>query len=58
MYICKLYSLTLFYTKTKVFNNKKYLYEEAIRGDFSFVKAKKADKKGNLIFTKTANNFN
>ena len=32
--------------------------EEAITGDFSLVKAWKADKAGNLIFRKTANNFN
>ena len=32
--------------------------EEAITGDYSLVKAWKADKAGNLIFRKTANNFN
>lgn len=39
-------------------NGKKYIYEETIFGDFSFVKAHKADKAGNLIFNKTARNFN
>jgi 3-oxoacid CoA-transferase len=34
------------------------LQEEAIRGDFALVKAWKADKAGNLVFHKTANNFN
>ena len=32
--------------------------EEAILGDFALVKAWKADKAGNLIFRKTAMNFN
>ena len=32
--------------------------EEAITGDFALVKAWKADKEGNLIFRKTAMNFN
>ena len=32
--------------------------EEAIRGDFSLIKAWKADTAGNLIMRKTAKNFN
>lgn len=32
--------------------------EEAITGDFALVKAWKADKYGNLIFRKSARNFN
>lgn len=32
--------------------------EEAIRGDFSLIKAWKADTHGNLIMRKTAKNFN
>lgn len=35
-----------------------YVLEEAIRGDFAFVKAHKADKFGNLTFRMTARNFN
>jgi 3-oxoacid CoA-transferase subunit A len=42
----------------KVFNGRTYLLEEGIVGDFAFVKAWKADKQGNLIFRKTARNFN
>ena len=42
----------------KIFNGKEYLLEEAITGDFGLVKAWKADKRGNLIFKKTARNFN
>ena len=44
--------------ETRVYNGKKYLLEEAITGDFAFVKCYKADKDGNLIFHKTARNFN
>lgn len=35
-----------------------YVLEEAIKGDFAFVKAYKADKSGNLIFRMSARNFN
>ena len=42
----------------RVFNGRKYILEPSIRGDFSFVKAWKGDKFGNLIFRKTARNFN
>lgn len=40
------------------FNGKKYLLEEAIVGDFAFVKCWKADRDGNLMFHRTARNFN
>lgn len=39
-------------------NNKKYILEEPIYGDFAFIRAKKADKIGNLVFDKTARNSN
>lgn len=42
----------------QVFNGKNYIMEHAITGDFALVKAWKADKAGNLIFRKTASNFN
>jgi 3-oxoacid CoA-transferase subunit A len=35
-----------------------YILEPAIKGDFAIVKAWKADRYGNLIFRKTARNFN
>ncbi len=44
--------------EVREFNGVKYVMEETIRGDFAFVKAYKADRKGNLIFRKTARNFN
>ncbi|XP_068630419.1 succinyl-CoA:3-ketoacid coenzyme A transferase 1, mitochondrial [Battus philenor] len=43
---------------TQQFNGKNYVMEEAITGDFALVKAWKADKYGNLIFRKSARNFN
>ena len=42
----------------KVFNNKKYILEEALSADFAFIKADVADRYGNLTFSKTARNFN
>ncbi|MCY9530835.1 MULTISPECIES: CoA transferase subunit A [Paenibacillus] len=42
----------------KEFNGRTYLMEEAIVGDFAFVKAWKGDTLGNLIYRKTAQNFN
>lgn len=44
--------------ETRVFNGKLFLMEEAITGDFSLIKAYKADTQGNLIFKLTARNFN
>jgi 3-oxoacid CoA-transferase subunit A len=44
--------------ETRVFNGKEYLLEEALHADFSLVRAWKADKMGNLIYHKTARNFN
>jgi len=41
-----------------VFNGREFLLEEAIRGDFSLIKAWKADTAGNLIMRKSAKNFN
>ncbi|MCR2062614.1 CoA transferase subunit A [Campylobacter helveticus] len=42
----------------KEFEGKTYILERAIKGDFALVKAQKADRFGNLIFNKTARNFN
>ncbi|WP_010284423.1 CoA transferase subunit A [Bacillus timonensis] len=44
--------------ETREFNGKEYLLEEAFVADFSLVRAEKADKMGNLIYNKTARNFN
>ena len=40
------------------YNGRDYILEESITGDFSIVKGWKADKLGNVIFKKTARNFN
>jgi 3-oxoacid CoA-transferase subunit A len=40
------------------FDNRKYILERGITGDFALVKAWKADPFGNLIYRKTARNFN
>jgi 3-oxoadipate CoA-transferase alpha subunit len=41
----------------RVFNNKEYVMEYAIKADFSLIKSKTADKYGNLLYNKTARNF-
>ena len=40
------------------FDGEEYLMERSLVADVSLVKAYKADKMGNLIFNKTARNFN
>jgi 3-oxoacid CoA-transferase subunit A len=59
-----------FYTKTgvgtlvadgkelKVFNGETYVLETGLKADLSIVKAWKGDREGNLIYRKTARNFN
>lgn len=42
----------------RLFNGRHYIMEEAITGDYALVRAYKADELGNLIFRKTARNFN
>lgn len=44
--------------ETRMFNGKEYLLEEALIADFSIVRAWKGDKMGNLVYHKTARNFN
>ena len=44
--------------EVRTFNGKEYLLEEAIQADFSFVRALKGDIMGNLVYNKTARNFN
>ncbi len=59
-----------FYTKTgvgtlvaegkevKTFDGEDYILEKGIRADLSIIKGWKADESGNLVFRKTARNFN
>jgi len=44
--------------ETREFDGRPYVLERALRGDFAFVKAWRGDRWGNLIFRKTARNFN
>ncbi len=44
--------------ETREFNGKKYVLEKAIHTDVALIKAKKADKLGNLVYSKVAQNFN
>ena len=44
--------------ETRDFDGRTYVLERALNADVSLVKALKADKAGNLIFSKTARNFN
>jgi 3-oxoacid CoA-transferase subunit A len=40
------------------FDGRPYVMEHALKADFAFVKAWKGDKWGNLVYRKTARNFN
>jgi 3-oxoacid CoA-transferase subunit A len=44
--------------ETRTINGKNCILEHAITGDFAIVKAWKGDRWGNLVFRKTARNFN
>ena len=44
--------------EVRAFDGRPYVLERALRGDFALVKAWKGDRWGNLIYRKTARNFN
>jgi 3-oxoacid CoA-transferase subunit A len=44
--------------ETRIFDGDTYVMEESLRADLSIVKAWKADRWGNLVYRKTARNFN
>ena len=44
--------------ETRDFDGRMYVMEQALKADFAFVKAWKGDKWGNLVYRKTARNFN
>jgi 3-oxoacid CoA-transferase A subunit len=44
--------------ETRVIDGKGYVYEQALGADFAFVKAWKGDRLGNLVYRRTARNFN
>lgn len=42
----------------RLFDGKPYLLEPALRADFAFIKAYKSDRMGNLVYRRSARNFN
>src|SRR6266851_4116401 len=44
--------------ETREFDGRQYVLERGLRGNFAFIKAWKGDRWGNLIYRKTARNFN
>jgi 3-oxoacid CoA-transferase subunit A len=44
--------------ETRDFDGRAYVMERALQADFAFVKAWKGDRMGNLVYRKTARNFN
>jgi 3-oxoacid CoA-transferase subunit A len=44
--------------ETREFDGRAYVMERGLTADFAFVKAWKGDREGNLIYRKTARNFN
>ncbi|MFZ0197568.1 MAG: CoA transferase subunit A [Candidatus Sulfotelmatobacter sp.] len=44
--------------ETREFDDRTYVMEHGLKADFAFVKAWKGDRMGNLVYRKTARNFN
>jgi 3-oxoacid CoA-transferase subunit A len=44
--------------ETREFDGRAYVMERALKADFAFVKAWKGDRMGNLVYRRTARNFN
>jgi 3-oxoacid CoA-transferase subunit A len=44
--------------ETREFDGRLFVMERALKADFAFIKACKGDKWGNLVYRKTARNFN
>ena len=44
--------------ETREFDGRMYLMERALKADFALIKAWKGDRWGNLVYRKTARNFN
>jgi 3-oxoacid CoA-transferase subunit A len=44
--------------ETRVIDGKPYVLEQPLRADFAFVRAWKGDRVGNLVYRRTARNFN
>ena len=44
--------------ETRVIDGRPYVFESPIRADFAFVRARTGDRAGNLVYHRTARNFN
>jgi 3-oxoacid CoA-transferase subunit A len=44
--------------ETREFDGRLYVMEHALKADFALIKAWKGDRRGNLVYRKTARNFN
>src|SRR5574341_182799 len=44
--------------ETRIIDGKEFVLEKPLKGEFSFVKAYKGDKAGNLVYRMSARNFN
>ncbi|MYL65616.1 3-oxoacid CoA-transferase subunit A [Bacillus hwajinpoensis] len=44
--------------ETRIFHGKEYVLEHALYADYSLIRAYQADEGGNLVYNKTARNFN
>src|SRR4051794_5623357 len=44
--------------ESRVINGRTYIFEAPLHADFAFVKAWRGDRAGNLVYRKTARNFN
>lgn len=44
--------------ETRIFDGREYLLEHALKADFAFIRAHRADKLGNLVYRGTSRNFN
>ncbi len=44
--------------ETREFDGRTYVMEHALKADFAFLRAWKGDRMGNLVYRKTARNFN
>jgi 3-oxoacid CoA-transferase subunit B len=44
--------------ESRIIENKEFILEEALVGDFAFIRAYKSDTKGNLVYKGTSRNFN
>ena len=44
--------------ETRIIDGREYVMERAIRGNFGFIRAHKADTAGNLVYRGTSRNFN